>query len=249
MRGRCPHPNPLPQAGEGAGRSPSTNRALQTLAHRLPLPRAGEGWGEGRPTTTQQLCDLPTTFTPCEFRVKWADGGWEIDQARRLRRAVFCAEQAVFTGDDIDAIDAHAQPLVALSCVGGMNDQVVGTVRIHRGMNEGMNDDDSGVWWGSRLAVHPAFRSHSRLGATLIRLAVSSAHARGCHIFLAHVQAQNQALFEKLHWQALREEILHGRPHVLMQADLAHYPPCLDPITGFVTSSHAARHSAGRIPA
>ena len=245
MRGRCPHPTPLPQAGEGAGRSPSTNRALQTLAHRLPLPRAGEGWGEGRPTTTQQLCDLPTTFTPCEFRVKWADGGWEIDQSRRLRRAVFCAEQAVFAGDDIDAIDAHAQPLVALSCVGGMNDQVVGTVRIHQGMNDG----EEGLWWGSRLAVHPAFRSHSRLGATLIRLAVSSAHARGCHIFLAHVQAQNQALFEKLHWQALREEILHGRPHVLMQADLAHYPPCLDPITGFVTSSHAARHSAGRIPA
>ena len=224
-----PHPNPLPQAGEG-----------ETLAGRPPLPRAGEGWGEGcrgegRPPAAQQLCDLPTTFTPCEFRVKWADGGWEIDQSRRLRRAVFCAEQAVFTGDDLDAIDAHAQPLVALSCIGGMND--------------GMNHSDSGLWWGSRLAVHPAFRSHSRLGATLIRLAVSSSHARGCRIFLAHVQAQNQPLFEKLHWQALREETLHGRPHVLMQADLAHYPPCLDPITGFVTSSHAARPSASRVAA
>ena len=31
-------------------------------------------------------CDLPQAFVPCEFRIKWADGGWEINQARRLRR-------------------------------------------------------------------------------------------------------------------------------------------------------------------
>jgi putative N-acetyltransferase (TIGR04045 family) len=176
-------------------------------------------------------CELPTAFAPCEFRVKWADGGWEIHEARRLRRAVFCDEQRVFAGDDLDAIDAHAQPLVALSCVGGMPEQVVGTVRIHRA------DDGEGVWWGSRLAVHARFRKHGRLGATLIRLAVCSAHARGCRVFLAHVQQQNQALFEALHWRALRQETLHGRPHVLMQADLAHYPPVHDPLTGFVTSS------------
>jgi putative N-acetyltransferase (TIGR04045 family) len=185
--------------------------------------------------TVEPMCDLPTAFAPCEFRVKWADGGWEIDQARRLRRAVFCVEQGLFVGDDLDAIDAHAQPLVALSCLGGISDQVVGTVRIHRGTG----DEEEGLWWGSRLAVHPAFRSHSRLGATLIRLAVASAHARGCRIFLAHVQSQNRALFEKLHWQALREETLHGRPHLLMQAELAHYPPCHDPLTGFVTRSRA----------
>jgi putative N-acetyltransferase (TIGR04045 family) len=176
-------------------------------------------------------CELPTTFAPCEFRVKWADGGWEINEARRLRRAVFCDEQHVFDGDDLDATDAHAQPLVALSCVGGMPEQVVGTVRIHRDV------EGDGVWWGSRLAVHARLRKHGRIGATLIRLAVCSANARGCSVFLAHVQRQNQALFEALHWRALREESLHGRPHVLMQADLAHYPPCHDPLTGFVTSS------------
>ena len=174
-------------------------------------------------------CELPTAFVPCEFRVKWADGGWEINESRKLRRAVFCDEQRVFAHDDLAAIDAHAQPLVALSCVGGMNEQVVGTVRIHRGVD--------GVWWGSRLAVHADYRKHGLLGATLIRLAVASAHARGCRVFLAHVQQQNQALFEKLHWKPLREESLHGRPHVLMQADLAHYPPCHDPLTGFVTGS------------
>ena len=179
------------------------------------------------------MCELPTAFTPCEFRVKWADAGWEIHEARTLRRAVFCAEQGVFAGDDLDAIDAHAQPLVALSCVGGMADQVVGTVRIHLDRDSG----GDGVWWGSRLAVHAAFRKHGRIGMTLIRLAVSSARARGCSVFLAHVQAQNVPLFERLHWTALRDELLHGRPHVLMQADLAHYAPCHDPLTGYVTGS------------
>jgi putative N-acetyltransferase (TIGR04045 family) len=182
--------------------------------------------------TPAPMCDLPTHFTPCEFRVKWADGGWEINEARRLRRAVFCDEQGVFALDDLDAIDAHAQPLVALSCIGGMADQVVGTVRIHRDADKGVD----GVWWGSRLAVSTAFRSHGRIGATLIRLAVGSARARGCNVFLAHVQRQNQALFEKLHWSALRDESLHGRPHVLMQADLMRYAPCHDPLTGFVTA-------------
>jgi len=182
--------------------------------------------------TTEVMCDLPQTFTPCEFRIKWADSGWELSQARALRRAVFCVEQGVFVGDDLDAIDSHAQTLVAVSTVGGMPDQVVGTVRIHA--------HEDGIWWGSRLAVHVAFRSHGRIGATLIRLAVSSAHARGCSVFLAHVQSQNVALFEKLRWAALKEESLHGRSHHLMQAELAAYPPCHDPLTGFVTQSRSA---------
>ncbi len=178
--------------------------------------------------STEQICELPQAFTPCEFRVKWADDGCELSQARALRRAVFCVEQGVFVGDDLDAIDAHAQTLVAVSTVGGMHDQVVGTVRIHA--------HEQGIWWGSRLAVHAAFRKHGHLGATLIRLAVSSAHARGCRVFLAHVQSQNVPLFEKLCWTALKEEALHGRPHHLMQADLSAYPPCHDPITGYVTA-------------
>lgn len=175
------------------------------------------------------FCDPAPAFAPCEFRIKWADSGWEIAHARRLRREVFCDEQGVFAGDDLDAIDAHAQPLVALACIGGMADQVVGTVRIHAG--------EEGLWWGSRLAVDQSFRHVGRIGATLIRLAVCSAHARGATLFLAHVQAQNLALFEKMHWRTLKEETLHGRPHLLMQADLAMYPPCHDPLTGFVSRS------------
>ncbi len=173
--------------------------------------------------------DESSRFMPCEFRVKWAATHWEREQALALRRAVFCAEQGIFLGDDRDAIDEHAQLIVALSCVGGAPDAVVGTVRIH--------EESTGRWWGSRLAVHAAFRHHGRIGATLIRLAVSSAHARGCREFLAHVQSQNTPMFERLHWRSLQRETLHGRPHDLMQANLAHYAPCETPDAGFVTRS------------
>jgi len=176
--------------------------------------------------------DEPSAFMPCEFRIKWAASAWEREQAHALRRAVFCIEQGIFLGDDRDAIDAQAQAIVAVSCVGGAPDEVVGTVRIH--------EESPGLWWGSRLAVHAAFRHHGRIGATLIRLAVSSAHARGAETFLAHVQSQNVALFERLNWRTLKAQTLHGRAHHLMQADLAAYPPCHTPDSGFVTRSTGA---------
>lgn len=179
------------------------------------------------------VLDPAPAFAPCEFRVRRADSAWELAQAHALRRAVFCIEQGVFVGDDLDAIDAHpaTQTLVAVTALAGMPDQVVGTVRIH--------GDGDGLWWGSRLAVHAAFRHHGRIGTTLIRLAVGSARALGCRVFRAHVQSQNVPLFERLRWTALCQEALHGRPHALMQVDLAAYPPCDDPGLGFTTRSAA----------
>ena len=73
------------------------------------------------------ICELPKEFLPCEFRIKLAESEWEMEQARKLRRAVFCIEQGVFVGDDSDALDEIAVPIVAVSCIGGMADQVVGT--------------------------------------------------------------------------------------------------------------------------
>lgn len=179
--------------------------------------------------TLDALDALPLAFTPAEYRIKWATLPWEQREAYALRRAVFCHEQGVFAGDDRDEIDRDATLLVALSCVAGMPEQVVGTVRIHQTQPR--------AWLGSRLAVHAAFRSHSKLGTTLIRLAVSSAHALGCDTFLAHVQKQNVPLFERLHWHTVAEEMLFGRPHHLMEADLEYYPPCHTPENGFVTVS------------
>jgi len=149
-------------------------------------------------------------FLPSEFQIKFAIDPWEKDAAAALRRKVFCEEQKIFAGDDHDAIDDVAIVLVAVSFVGVAADEVVGTVRIH--------EAEPGIWWGSRLAVATDYRRIGALGAGLIRLAVSSARARGCTRFLANVQSQNALLFGKLHWGALAQMDLHGRPHHLMEA-------------------------------
>ncbi|MEP2920660.1 MAG: MSMEG_0567/Sll0786 family nitrogen starvation N-acetyltransferase [Sulfitobacter sp.] len=152
------------------------------------------------------------------YQVKVAETVAEHAAAAALRRAVFCDEQQLFDGDDRDDIDAYADTIVALDPQG----VVVGTVRIHQEADR--------IWWGSRLAVDRRYRRIAQLGANLIRCAVSTANARGCDQFLAHVQTQNEPLFHRLNWQSLSYEDHHGIPHVKMQADLAAYPPAKDPL-------------------
>lgn len=177
---------------------------------------------------------LPLSASPrpeaSAFRIQWASIPWMQREALALRRQVFCDEQHIFDRDDRDEIDAlpGTRLLVACTTLAGLPDEVVGTVRIH--------EVEPGLWWGSRLAVAPGWRRHAQLGTGLIRLAVGSAHARGCREFLAHVQMQNVPLFERLHWQQEGEAVLAGMPHALMRADLRHYPPCPTPESGFVVS-------------
>ena len=64
------------------------------------------------------------------------------------------------------------------------------------------------------------FRGLGALGAGLIYKAVSTAHAIGCHEFLATVQHQNARFFQRLHWEPLEELELFGIQHVKMRADL-----------------------------
>ncbi|MGQ0698948.1 MAG: MSMEG_0567/Sll0786 family nitrogen starvation N-acetyltransferase [Panacagrimonas sp.] len=157
-------------------------------------------------------------FVPDEFRVKCATEAWEFREAALLRRSVFCAEQKLFELDDRDAIDDSATHLVAMSCWQGMPDHVVGTVRIH--------ELSPGHWHGSRLAVEAGSRRIAWLGSELIRMAVGTACAAGATHFTAHVQAQNEALFQRLHWTTRATVVLCGRPHLEMEAQLQHYPCC-----------------------
>jgi len=166
-------------------------------------------------------------FLPSEYRVKFATEAWERRDAAALRNKVFCGEQGIFAADDRDAIDEVAIPIVAISSFAVALQEVVGTVRIH--------EAEPGIWWGSRLAVAADYRRISALGTSLIRLAVSSAHARGCRRFYAHVQAQNVPLFCRLGWNTMEEIVAHGRPHHFMQADLGRYPPIADAEIGFVS--------------
>ncbi|HEV7817409.1 MAG TPA: MSMEG_0567/Sll0786 family nitrogen starvation N-acetyltransferase [Janthinobacterium sp.] len=175
---------------------------------------------------------LASLLPDCVLRVRFAADAAERDAARALRRAVFCGEQGMFDGDDEDEIDAVALAITAVLSAPGLADQVVGTVRIH--------EKSPGVWMGSRLAVLREFRRSASVGSGLIRLAVGAARARGCHSFLAHVQSQNVALFERLHWVAKGDVVLRGRPHQMMQADLASYPPVADGASGFIVHGGGA---------
>ena len=154
------------------------------------------------------------------------------EMTRQIRREVFCREQNIFADSDIDAIDAIALPLIALCETDGVINEAIGTVRIHEAAR--------GLWFGSRLAVSASARRSSSVGSGLIQLAVGIAHAHGCQQFFAHVQTQNVPLFERLHWQSLSKEIIHGRPHHLMQADLAHYRPIIDGDVGLRLTARSA---------
>lgn len=166
-----------------------------------------------------------------EFTIKWTTLEWEKAQAYRLRREVFCDEQALFVDSDLDEIDKRSHLIVALGGYGGWHEEVVGTVRIH--------EAEPGVWYGSRLAVQLDFRRQGQLGPALIKLAVSSAHAVGCKAFYAHVQQQNERLFERMNWKNIGKILIRGKEHVVMQADLAHYPVNFIPEKGFMVRSRS----------
>jgi hypothetical protein len=177
-----------------------------------------------------------TNFTAPDFIFKIAHTPQDFAGYWKLRKAIFCEEQNIFSGSDEDEIDERAIPIVCETLLAGMEDAVVGVVRI--------DEREPGVWYGSRLGVAAEFRSVKKLspgvatrnrlpiyrglgalGAGLIFKAVSTAHALGCQKFLATVQHQNARFFERLHWKPLEDLELYGLRHVRMQADLAHYRP------------------------
>jgi putative N-acetyltransferase (TIGR04045 family) len=151
------------------------------------------------------------------FACRLARAADEVAGYFELRRQIFCEEQRVFTGDDRDAVDAVAFPIVCVT-EGG---RVAGVVRIW--------EETPGVWWGGRLGVHPELRALAALGRALVRTAVGTARAWGATQFRATVQRPNVAFFRRLRWRSLEELALHGQPHHLMEADLASYPPVAEP--------------------
>jgi hypothetical protein len=182
------------------------------------------------------LFESYSEFRPRDFIFKIADTPCELMGYWELRREVFCEEQQIFHGDDHDAIDEHAIPIICATLVAGMVDEVVGVVRI--------DERKPRLWYGSRLCVRsayrrltqispgasvrnhqPVYRGFGALGAGLIYKAVSTANAIGCDEFLADVQEQNEKFFQRLHWLKLGERELHGLRHIHMRAELDHYPP------------------------
>lgn len=159
---------------------------------------------------------------------------WQERSYWDLRTRVFCEEQKLFEGSDKDIFDSNAIHIIASCYCMGMEDRVVGAVRIY--------EREPGVWFGGRLSVDKDFRSVSRfttldlfpdnqtmypftiaVGSALIYKAVSTANAMGCKEFLAHVQPQNVRFFQRLYWEAIDTIEKNEMEHAVMRADLSHY--------------------------
>ncbi|PZD74350.1 hypothetical protein C1752_01237 [Acaryochloris thomasi RCC1774] len=143
----------------------------------------------------------------------------EVDAYFDLRRTIFCEEQGLFEGHDEDGIDAIATPIIAIDRES--SNRVVGVVRIY--------EDNTRLWYGGRLGVHPDYRRVGRIGKGLIYKAVTTANTWGCDRFLATVQQQNVRFFQRQHWFSLEEIEICDRPHHLMEAELDFYPPGNEP--------------------
>lgn len=152
---------------------------------------------------------------------KLAQSPQDLQGYFELRQSIFCQEQGLFEGNDEDDIDTTAYPIVAIDQEAPSDQQVVGVVRIY--------EEQDRLWYGGRLGVHADYRRVGRIGKGLIYKAVTTANTWGCDRFLATVQLQNVRFFQRQHWDSLEEIQICDRPHHLMEADLAFYPPGHEP--------------------
>lgn len=151
------------------------------------------------------------------YTFELAQSPQDLRAYHRLRQAIFCDEQGLFTGHDGDETDVIAYPIIAVENDVIAGKRIVGVVRIY--------EAEPRLWYGGRLGVDPAYRRVGRIGKGLIYKAVTTAHTWGCDRFLATVQLQNVRFFQRHHWTSIEEIAVQNRPHHLMEADLAFYPP------------------------
>ncbi|MTD14367.1 GNAT family N-acetyltransferase [Nakamurella sp. YIM 132087] len=147
---------------------------------------------------------------PPAFTLGRAEFDWEVQEYRKLRRQVFVQQQELFTGTDLDELDADPRTVVVVARDG--RGEIVGGVRLSPA-----TDPDIGWWTGSRLVVAPQGQALRGVGSALVRAACVIAESAGVLRFDATVQPQNEVLFRRLGWQRVRETSVQSRPHVLMR--------------------------------
>jgi putative N-acetyltransferase (TIGR04045 family) len=137
-----------------------------------------------------------------------------VDAYRALRRAAFVDAQGLFDRTDRDDLDASPATVV-LVARDRATGAVVGGVRAHPYSPHGA----LGWWRGSRLVVAPgAGRTSLAVGSKLVRAATALADDRGALRFDATVQLDKVALFRRLGWTRLGDEVVAGAPHALLAA-------------------------------
>jgi putative N-acetyltransferase (TIGR04045 family) len=161
-------------------------------------------------------------FCSALVTVELAREPWHFAGYWALRSQIFCRETRLFAApeQERDAHDRQALAFVALAHSAGTPDTVVGVVRAYR--------SEGSTWYGGRLGVSPRYRARPQIGSALIAAAVGAAVERGCERFLAIVLAHNAAYFAR-HRFAPQHALEHcGRPHLLMQAELAAFVPAAE---------------------
>jgi putative N-acetyltransferase (TIGR04045 family) len=154
---------------------------------------------------------VSATNTATPVRCALASNPAEAALHHGIRHQVFVVEQAVFTGDDVDAIDGRPSTLKALGWCDG---EVAGAVRLYP------TSDDGTQWQGDRLAVLAPYRQR-HLGGPLVDFAVTTAAARGGHRMTAHIQLPNVRFFSSLGWEGDGPvETYVGLPHQPMAIDV-----------------------------
>jgi putative N-acetyltransferase (TIGR04045 family) len=142
-----------------------------------------------------------------------AAGDGERARHFEIRRAVFCAEQGMFGGED-DRDERDGAP-ATLHAVGVEDGTIGGTVRLYPLAADGR------LWQGDRLAVLPPFRRTS-LGAALVRFAVQTAGTAGGDRMVAMIQLPNVRFFRALGWSLDGPVVaFHGREHQPMAIALS----------------------------
>ena len=177
-------------------------------------------------------------FHATRIQVRPASASWERTRYFALRQRVFSEEQQLPIRDQ-DGEDFRATAIVAITDLCGINDDVVGAVRIFPVADPNLPN----LWFGGRLCVAPTYRGRADIGKALINTAVSRAKMLGCEHFHAFVQKQNGRYFSSLHWHTLEELEIAGRPHLRMRADLDHYPLAQLPPPNIDLPSEAPRQT------
>jgi putative N-acetyltransferase (TIGR04045 family) len=130
----------------------------------------------------------------------------ELPAAYKIRHEIFVKEQKLFSRSDKDTLDSQSIHIVALA-----DNEIVGTVRVH--------EQESGIWFGSRLAVRRPFRG--RAGPLLVQKAIEIIRDRNAKQFFAYVQLRTVLFFKRLRWKPVGKPVVYqGKPHQLMEVQL-----------------------------
>jgi len=150
---------------------------------------------------------IPRPTTP--YLIDIAQTPRHLAAYRKLRRAEFVTEQALFAGSDADDIDDDPRTvvLVATTATG----DVLGGVRLAPATAV-----DLGWWTGSRLVTAAGARS-SGVGPALVRAAAAYAESVGVLRFEAMVQHRYTAMFTRLGWRGVTECFFAERRHTWMR--------------------------------